>query len=106
MTRKAWVYTPDGRCLEKGSPEHAQYLGEQNGGPLVFADEGEFVSPIDRKVYSGKAGMREHNRIHGVINNRDLAGLPIMRSATEYKPDRAAIRAEILKTAKAKGYMS
>lgn len=104
--RKAWVYTPDGRVFERGSPEHHAYLGEQSTSPLVFADEGDFVSPIDRKVYSGKAGMREHNRIHGVINNRDLVGLPVMRSATEYKPDRAAIRSEILKAAKSKGYMS
>lgn len=107
MTRKAWVYTSDGRCLERGSPEHQQYLGDQAGtAPLVFGDEESFVSPIDRKVYSGKAGMREHNRRHGVINNRDLVGLPVMRSTSEYKPDRAAIRGELLKAAKTKGYMS
>ena len=106
MSRKSWIYTPDGRCFERGSPEHLEYLGESRSSVAVVADEGSFVSPIDRKVYHGRAGMREHNRIHNVVNNRDLVGLPVMRSATEYKPDRAAIRGEILKAAKSKGYMS
>ena len=76
MTRRSWIYTPDGKIIEKGSAEHFDYLGEQVHGPMVFQDEGEFVSPIDHKVYSGKSGMREHNARHDVVNNRDLKGLP------------------------------
>ena len=77
MTRRSWIYTSDGRTIEKGSAEHVEYLGEQSDAPLVFADEGVFVSPIDGKLYSGKAGMRNHNAKHDVINNRDLVGLPV-----------------------------
>lgn len=106
MTRRSWIYTPDGRCFEKGSPEHLEYEGSKSYAPRVFGDEESFISPIDRKVYSGKAGMREHNARHQVVNNRDLAGLPVMKSASEYKPDRNAIRGEILKAAKMKGYMT
>ena len=78
MTRRSWIYTPDGRTIEKGTPGHDAYLGELYGdAPMVFGDEGNFVSPIDGKIYSGKAGMHEHNARHNVVNNRDLAGLPV-----------------------------
>lgn len=61
-----------------GSPEHLEYLtGITEHRSNFIGDEGDFVSPIDGKVYSGKAGMREHNRRHDVINNRDLTGLPV-----------------------------
>jgi hypothetical protein len=106
VTRKSWIYTSDGRVFERGSPEHMEYEGSKTYSPRVFGDEESFVSPIDRKVYSGKAGMREHNARHQVVNNRELAGLPVMKSASEYKPDRNAIRGEILKAAKMKGYMT
>lgn len=105
MSRKGWVYTSDGRCIEKGSDEHYEYLGSQSSGAAIIPDEGSFVSPIDRKVYSGRAGMREHNRRHDVVNNRDLVGLPVMKTATEYKPDRRAIRETIIQAAKSKGYL-
>ncbi len=101
-----WIYTADGRCIEKGSPEHAEYLGGQPSGPLVFADEGTFISPIDGKAYSGKAGMLEHNRRHDVINNRDLVGLKVGFSPPKEptQADRRAIRQTIIDVAQRKGY--
>lgn len=106
MSRKSWVYTPDGRSFEKGSPEHYEYLGSKTGAPMIIGDNEEFVSPIDQKLYRGRAGMREHNKKHDVVSNRDLVGLPFMKTATEYVPDRRAIRESILQAAKSKGYMS
>jgi hypothetical protein len=77
MTRRSWIYTPDGRTIEKGTEEHRAYEMEKYGeAPMTFSDEGVFLSPIDGLAYSGKAGMREHNRRHDVVNNRDLVGLP------------------------------
>lgn len=75
--RRSWVYTADGRTIEKGTDEYWAYLDQQEGAPAVFGDEDTFISPIDGKAYSGKAGMREHNLRHDVINNRDLAGLQV-----------------------------
>lgn len=31
----------------------------------------DFVSPIDGKVVHGRAGLREHNKIHNVTNTAD-----------------------------------
>lgn len=104
-----WIYCADGRVIEKGSPAHDAYLGEQAGGPLVFADEGEFRSPIDNKVYSGKLGMREHNARHNVINNRDLAGLPTGVDPNRKTPpttrERQQLRQDIYTSALRKGYL-
>jgi hypothetical protein len=105
MSRKGWIYTPDGRVIEKGTPEHYEYLGCKSSSPAFIPDEGEFVSPIDKQVYSGRAGMRDHNRRHNVVNNRDLAGLPTLTTHQEYKPDRAAIRGEIIKAARQLGHI-
>ena len=109
--RRSWIYTPDGRCIEKGTDEHAVYMQARDCNvPMVFSDEGVFVSPIDGLAYSGKAGMREHNRRHDVINNRDLAGLP-----TGIDPKRAVappttrqreeLRQAIYTSALRKGYL-
>lgn len=108
MPRYTYVYTPDGRSFLKGSPEHLAYLGERSdNSPLVFADEGDFVSPIDGKVYSGKAGMREHCKRHDVVNHRDLVGLPTGISGRRESSlsDRRELRNAIIETARRKGYL-
>lgn len=110
MSRRGWLYLADGRVIEKGTEEHEAYLAEQAGdAPLVFSDEGEFKSPIDGKVYSGKAGMREHNARHNVINNRDLAGLPVGFDPNRTKPrstrERQELRQAIYTAALRKGYL-
>jgi hypothetical protein len=100
--RKGWIYHADGTVTEKGA---GGSQAEGSAGPAIFGDEGSFVSPIDGKTYSGKAGMREHNRIHNVVNNRDLVGLPYETMNREYKPDRKATRAAIVEALKSKGYL-
>lgn len=102
---KGWVYLNDGRVLEKGSPEHQEYLQEQYGNVMVSGDLPDFVSPIDGLAYSGRAGLREHNRRHNVVSNNELKGLPPLTTHQEYKPDRAAIRGEIINAARAKGLL-
>lgn len=105
MTRRSWIYTPDGRTIEKGTQEHDAYLGEQYGdAPYIAPDEGEFVSPIDRKTYSGRAGMREHNRLHNVVNNRDLQGLPWFHERNT-QIDRKQLRSDVIEAAKRKGHI-
>jgi len=42
----------------------------------VLPDLPDFVSPIDGKTYSGRAGLREHCSTHNVVPVADLAGLP------------------------------
>src|SRR4030095_8311024 len=106
--RRSWIYLQDGRVIDKGSPEHEDYLADRNrqSGPLVFGDEPAFVSPIDGKTYVGKAGMREHNAKHDVVNNRDLVGLPYLNAVEPYKVKKGEIRDQLLESAKRKGYMS
>ena len=104
MARKGWIYTEDGRTIEKGSPEHEEYVGSKSTIAFI-PDDADFVSPIDQKVYSGRAGMREHNRRHNVVSNRDLAGLPYKPSVQEYKPDRAAIRESVINAARKHGVL-
>ena len=105
MPRKSWVYV-DGKAIEKGTPEYEEYLGARFGnGPMISPDDQDFVSPIDGKLYRGRAGMREHNRKHDVVNNRDLVGLPYRTTHTEYTPDRAAIRNELINAARKLGHI-
>lgn len=105
MSRRGWIYIPDGKVIEKGTAEHAEYLSGRSQTFMIAPDEGSFVSPIDQKVYSGRAGMREHNRIHNVVNNRDLVGLPTLTTQTHRPPDRAAVRGAIVEAMKQKGML-
>lgn len=57
---------------------------------LVAPDLPSFVSPIDGKTYSGRAGMREHCAKHNVVPTADLAGLPFR--PPEHKPSKQEIR--------------
>lgn len=92
MPRETWVYPSDGgEPYLKGSRQ--EY--EQNTGVTFMPDLPDFVSPIDGKLYSGRAGMREHNRRHDVVPNADLKGLPPltmtsdMRSTEQKRADAA-----------------
>jgi len=98
-----WIYTSDGRVLEKGSLEHLDYLAEGPNAPMIARDEGNFISPIDGKVYSGRAGMREHCVRHDVVNWRDLKGLPA--EMPKSKPDSREIKAAVIEAAKQKGLL-
>jgi len=98
-----WVYSRDGRVFRKDSPEYAAYLSERAANaPMIAKDEGEFVSPIDGQIYSGRAGMREHNKRHDVVNWRDCQGLP-----TEMpKEPPQGVREAVIEAAKRNGYLN
>lgn len=75
MPRRSWVYI-NGVAYERGVdviPERPK------GGVMIAPDLPDFVSPVDGKTYSGRAGLREHCRTHDVVPTRDLAGLPTVR---------------------------
>jgi hypothetical protein len=98
MTRRVWVYI-NGVSYEKGTePEVAT-------GVTFMPDLPDFVSPIDRKLYRGRAGMREHNAKHNVVPTADLKGLPFKTTATAPKPDREGVREAIKKVMYQKGYL-
>lgn len=82
MARKTWVYI-DGVAYEKGT-QPGRVVSDA-AAPFVAGDEGSFISPVDGKVYSGRAGMREHNARNDVINNRDLVGLPTLQSNSDFR---------------------
>ena len=105
--KQGWLYTADGRVIQKGTPEHDAYVADRAvDAPLVFGDEGVFVSPIDGLAYSGKAGMREHNKRHDVVNHRDLKGLPVgINPDGQTRTDRAGLRNAIIESARRKGHL-
>ena len=73
--RETWVFPSEGgEPYLKGSREHAA----RNAGYTVLPDLPDFVSPVDGKTYSGRAGMREHNLRNSVVPLEDLKGLPPM----------------------------
>lgn len=75
MSRDVWVYPTKGEPYKKG-----ERPPEPGGGyATVLPDLPDFVSPIDGRLYSGRAGMRHHNALHNVVPTADLAGLPTTR---------------------------
>ncbi len=88
MARMTYVYI-DGVAYEKGS--EAYYLAKGaalpsgGGAPAIIGDEPAFISPLDGKEYSGRAGMRDHNARHNVVNNRDLQGLPTLTTNSDFR---------------------
>jgi hypothetical protein len=102
MTRRSWIYTPEGRTIEKGTPEYEAYLGERYGSaPAMFGDEPEFISPITRQPVRGRAELRAHNQRHDVVNWRDLQGLPTRMPQEAPR----GIRRDIIEAAKRKGHL-
>lgn len=104
--RKGWIYYADGSVVEKGTPEAiARARAAEPTGPFIAPDQGDFVSPIDGKTYSGRAGMREHCKIHNVVSNLELKGLPPATVNTEIPNQRPAIREALITTMKRKGLL-
>lgn len=67
----------------KGTEPRKSFTG--GAGPSIIGDEPDFISPVDGKVYSGRAGMREHNARNDVVNNRDLVGLPTLKTNSDFR---------------------
>lgn len=85
MTRHRWIYKADGRVIDCSVEQDD--TSSSPSAPTFVPDLPDFVSPIDGKLYSGRAGMREHCRKHDVVPQAELAGLPHRR------PDQVASKA-------------
>lgn len=92
MARRRWTMI-NGELVEVS----LDYIAEPRAPmPYVIPDLPDFRSPIDGKVYSGRTGLREHCIKHDVVPTADLKGLPPKLMNNEYKPDREAIRGQII----------
>jgi len=81
MSRQTWIYPADG-----SPPYPAGTRGHDGPGGVVFLpDLPDFVSPIDGKRYNGRAGLREHCKIHDVVPNADLKGLPTLTTGSDQR---------------------
>jgi hypothetical protein len=78
MSRITYIYPSDGGEPYVLGSRPAPKTGEGKGHPTIMPDLPDFVSPIDGRTYSGRAGMREHNLRHDVVPNADLKGLPTL----------------------------
>lgn len=79
MTRRSWVQV-NGKLIPKD-----EYQASLDPSYSILPDLPDFVSPIDGKRYSGRAGLREHCRIHDVVPTADLKGLPPKTLQQPYK---------------------
>lgn len=102
--RKSYIQI-NGELIDKEDHEaiaKARGYAPVKGLPTVHGDLPDFVSPIDGKVYSGRAGLREHCLRHDVIPNADLKGLPPLtmtsdrRSESQKRYDRTARKEQII----------
>ena len=83
MTKgSVWVYDRDTMSMV---PKEQLRERSSHGGVTFLADLPDFVSPIDGKLYSGRAGLREHNAKHDVVSNADLKGLPVLQANSDQR---------------------
>ena len=100
MPREVWVYPRDGGEPVRKEDYHAPPV---SAGQVILPDLPDFVSPIDGKLYSGRAGLREHNRRHDVVPNDDLKGLPPLtmtsdtRSQDQKRQDAASRKEQVIR---------
>jgi hypothetical protein len=87
--RKSYIQI-NGVLYDKSQPLPDGVETQSGRTPGILPDLPDFVSPIDGKTYSGRAGLRDHCARHDVVPTAELKGLPIGRPQQE--PDRAAIR--------------
>jgi hypothetical protein len=80
MSRESWVYPADGSPPYRKGTRHETKVSR---GVAFLPDLPDFVSPIDGRTYSGRAGMREHNKRHDVVPNEDLKGLPTLTANSD-----------------------
>jgi len=85
MSRYTIVYPSD------GSPSYYKGSDREDGtvasaaGPTIMPDLPDFVSSVDGKVYSGRAGMRDHCARHNVVPVEELRGLPFLTSTSDQR---------------------
>lgn len=67
--RRTYVYDP----TTKEMVDKSTYIDPQiERGHMVFGDLPDLLSPIDGKVIHGRAGMRQHNKMHNVTFTEDF----------------------------------
>lgn len=76
MTRQSFIQI-DHVIWDKADPNCPLNRDTQAPDYMVVPDLADFISPIDGKSYSGRAGLREHCKKHGVIPTADCEGLPL-----------------------------
>jgi hypothetical protein len=86
--RKRWIQNREGKLVPIEEEQNEQIPR----GIAIIPDTPDFVSPIDGSIVSGRSGMREHCRIHGVVPTQELAGLPPLHSVTPWKHTEAEKR--------------
>lgn len=85
MSRYTMVYPSDGsEPYLKGSRPEATDVAR---GVVFMSDLPDFVSSVDGKRYSGRAGMREHNKRNNVVPLSDLQGLPTMQTNSDFRSE-------------------
>lgn len=97
--KESWVYPRNG-----GEPYRKGERTEttESTSYLIMPDLPDFVSSVDGKRYSGRAGLREHNKRHDVVLVEDLKGLPPrlvnsdIRSKQEKQADAAMRKQHII----------
>lgn len=90
MTRYTIVFPGNGQpSYIKGSKDdpHAQVPNPAFKGVAIMPDLPDFVSSVDGKTYSGRSGMREHNKLHNVVPLADVAGLPTMQMNSDFRSE-------------------
>lgn len=106
MARTSYVQI-GGKLYDKSLPLPPEAVERAGNRHMVSGDLPEFVSPVDGKVYSGRAGLREHNARNNVVLAADLAGLPPRTLHQDYTPtkqEREATRRTIAEIINSRSY--
>jgi hypothetical protein len=74
---------------EKGVDEIPDDGAGLGRSAAVMGDLESFTSPIDGSVVSGRAGLREHCKKHGVVPTAELKGLPPKQAQHSAPPSEA-----------------
>lgn len=87
MIKESWIFPYDGSPPYRRG-ERPERVSEK--GFAVLSDLPDFVSHVDGKRYSGRAGMREHNIRNNVVPVEELKGLPplLMNSDTRSREEK------------------
>jgi hypothetical protein len=96
MARRSFVQI-GGKLYERGVDQIPELDAGQGRTHAVMGDIPDFVSPIDGSLVSGRAGIREHCKKHGVVPTAELKGLP-PKPAHHSAPPSEAYRQETRQT--------
>ncbi len=87
MIKESWIFPSDGSAPYLRGERPLRERGVSSGVAFL-PDLPDFVSPVDGKRYSGRAGMREHNLRNDVVPVEDLKGLPTLKTNSDMRsPD-------------------